>query len=415
MNELVRRISTHYRRRRELRRPTRFHFAIADRIDSLDGERWDLLAEPASFFLQRPYLRMLERAGPVNLEPRYGLISDDDGPVAAVAMQIVSLTPDRLRKLPANEPRRLLKALSRPAEKLKEAARQRVLVCGNLLTYGFHAAAFAPDRDPDCLWPAVGEVLYRVRRAEKLSGQTNFVLVKDLGSGEMAQSSALGGLSYRAVETEPNMVLRLPPGWRSYDDYLQSLSSKYKSSLKQQILKPIAAAGCTVERLGEIDGHADRLHALYLEVHENAAIRPVTLPPPYFAALAEAAGERFRCTILRRQEKVLGFIASLRDADCVFAYHIGFDREAAKELPLYLRLLHLAIADAIELGGRRISFGRTALEPKARLGCKPEPMSVWMRHRQPVVNSLIRRLLTGIEHEEAPERNPFKTGAAADV
>ena len=61
------------------------------------------------------------------------------------------------------------------------------------------------------------------------------------------------------------------------------------------------------------------------------------------------------------------------------------------------------------LPGTRLSLGRTALNPKASLGAKPEPMTVWMRHRQPVVNALIRNLLTGIEHEEPPERNPFKS------
>jgi hypothetical protein len=54
------------------------------------------------------------------------------------------------------------------------------------------------------------------------------------------------------------------------------------------------------------------------------------------------------------------------------------------------------------------------LEPKARLGAKPEALSVWVRHRQPVLNALVRDLLGGIHHDEAPERNPFKTAASAD-
>ena len=39
--------------------------------------------------------------------------------------------------------------------------------------------------------------------------------------------------------------------------------------------------------------------------------------------------------------------------------------DAAGDLPIYLRLLHVGIADAIALNCKRISFGRTALEPKA--------------------------------------------------
>ena len=59
----------------------------------------------------------------------------------------------------------------------------------------------------------------------------------------------------------------------------------------------------------------------------------------------------------------------------------------------------------------RLSLGRTALEPKAALGAKPEPMSVWLRHRVPALNWIIRGVLGVVPHNEAPERNPFKTVA----
>src|SRR5437867_12130580 len=36
-----------------------------------------------------------------------------------------------------------------------------------------------------------------------------------------------------------------------------------------------------------------------------------------------------------------------------------------------------------------------------------------MRHRQPVVNALVRHLLAGVGHDEPPERNPFRATAAA--
>ena len=54
------------------------------------------------------------------------------------------------------------------------------------------------------------------------------------------------------------------------------------------------------------------------------------------------------------------------------------------------------------------AIARAALEPKARLGAKPQPMSVWMRHQQPLINQVTRRLLGFAQHDEAPEVNPFK-------
>ena len=39
----------------------------------------------------------------------------------------------------------------------------------------------------------------------------------------------------------------------------------------------------------------------------------------------------------------------------------------------------------------------------------PDPMRVWIRHRIPMLNLIVHGLLHTIDdHEEPPERNPFK-------
>jgi hypothetical protein len=128
--------------------------------------------------------------------------------------------------------------------------------------------------------------------------------------------------------------------------------------------------------------------------------------------MARVLGDRFRCTVVRRGDEILGFVVVLKDGETAVGYVPGFDRAAAAELPLYLRLLHAVVEDAIALGCRRLSLGRTALDPKARLGARPRPMRVWVRHRHPLLNLLLRGLLGTIPHEQAPERSPFKSEPA---
>ncbi|MDB5803723.1 MAG: family N-acetyltransferase [Betaproteobacteria bacterium] len=412
-------ILAHYRSnlkdKRALRRPSELEFAIADGIDYVNPAHWDAVTADAGFFFERSYLRVLETAGPENLAPRYALIYRDGAPVAALNMQLVRIEAARMRKEGSavassrNPAKRLIRHLAKPAAAtLNERVRQRVLVCGNLLSYGFHAAAFAEGTPPETVWPAIAEVLYRVRRAEKLSGQTNFVLAKDLTAPELKASRILEKFSFHAVETEPNMVLELNPAWKNHEGYLAGMASKYRSAVKNQIIKPIEEAGCKLVVVKDVGAVAARLQALYLEVHQNASLRPVTLPESYWPALAAAAGNRLRVIALMQGELMLGFIGCLKDGETGVAYHIGFDRAASADLPIYLRLLHAAIEHLIAMGAARISLGRTALEPKARLGAKPQPMWVWMRHQQPLINQVTRRLLGFAQHDEAPEVNPFK-------
>ena len=393
VKKILEKVSNHRLRHQS----TGFGFALADQIAFLDAARWDQAAGGASIFLGRDYLGALEKAAPENLSPRYALISRGSKPVAAVVAQVLRAEGKQWLK---EEPRGL-------AKKVVAGLKARVLICGNLLSWGCHGAAFAPGEDRAALWPAVAEALQRIRRSDHLLGETDLLLVKDVPTSD---AETLRPYSFRPLETEPDMLLEIPESWKTYDHYLGSLTSSYRQSAKK-VAKEIEKAGCRVERLGDLAPHAGRLHALYLQVHQNAAVRPVTLPADYLPAMSRALGDRFRCAAIRRGDEILGFVVTLKDGDTGVGYYLGFDRAAAAGLPLYVRLLHAVVEDAIAMGCRTLSLGRTALDPKARLGARPSPMRVWVRHTHPWLNLIIRGVLGAIPHEEAPERNPFKGGS----
>lgn len=379
---------------KERHRPTGFDFAIADSVGYLDSAAWDGLTANSSVFLKRPFLRNLEAHSPENVKPRAALIFKGRTPVAAVAMQSVAINASNL---------------VRAGEKIPSALKKieaRVIVCGNLLSWGQHAVAFAPGADQAEVWPGVAEALYRVRRAEHLSGSADFVMIKDLRADDAAVG-ALERFSYGSVETDPNMIVEILPSWRTFDDYLASLHSKYrKNALK--VGRDLAAAGCRLEPLTDLSRDAARLHELYLQVHGAAAVRPVTIAPGYLSALSETFGADLRCTVARRGDEILGFVTTLKDGDEAIGYYIGFDRKMKEEIPLYFALLQATIADAIALGCRRLSLGRTALEPKAKLGALPVRTRIWLRHSASPLNLVIGGLLGAVPHAEAPDRNPFK-------
>jgi len=382
---------------RERHRPSGFGFAIADSINFLDQTHWEKVTSHDSLFLSRRYLRVLENAGPDNLRPRYALIFRDKEPVAAIAAQSVTVSMARLRSKSSK---------NIPLDKHEE----KMLVCGNLLSWGMHGISFAPNVEHEPLWPAVAEAIYRLRRVDKLFGDTAFVMVKDIPDAYASSATALSRFSYRELETEPNMVLEISPKWKSYDDYLASLTSKYRKQCKQ-IDKEVEAAGCTVEEIksDEIARHAEQLHALYLQTHKNARLRLVTLPVAFLPTLAAELGDDMRFTVLKKADSLLGFVTTVKDGETAVGYYIGFDRQANADIPIYFRLLQAVIGHAISLGCTRLSLGRTALEPKARLGARPDPMRIWIRHRLPMLNLIVRGLLHTIDdHEEPPERNPFK-------
>ena len=397
LNKLVTKARDLREHHRERHRPSGYAFAVADSVDYFDKAHWDHVTSHDSRFLSRRYLRVLEQAGPENLRQCYALIFRDREPVAAIAAQSVTVSVSRLRKKSSSNGR-----LDRLEEKM--------LVCGNLLSWGMHGISFAPNVDQQALWPAVAEAVYRLRRVDKLFGDTAFVMVKDIPDAYASAASALSRFSYRELETEPNMVLDISPQWKSYDDYLASLTSKYRKQAKQ-IDNEVAAAGCVVEEIttDAIARNAELLHALYLQTHKNARLRLVTLPVTFLPTLARELGDDMRFTVLKKDDQLLGFVTTVKDGETAVGYYIGFDRKANADIPIYFRLLQAVIGHAMALGCKRLSLGRTALQPKARLGARPDPMRVWIRHRIPMLNLIVHGLLRTLDdHDEAPERNPFK-------
>jgi Acetyltransferase (GNAT) domain len=380
--------------------PSGFDLVLADRIDFVNAAHWDVLATQ-SVFLSRDYLRVLERYSPDTLTVRYAMAYADGQPVAIMLVQRIAITGDKLLKKPATT-----KLRDKPLAKMGE----HLLVCGNVLMWGPRGAAFAPDSDPATLWRAVGEAMYRLRRADKLLGESDLMMIKDFSGNDAPSQAALRLQGFRSIDTEPDMVLSIRPEWQKHDDYLTSLTSSYRSDVKK-LLKQCVQAQVVFRTIApdEMLQRADELHALYLQVHEGQGLRLATLNPLYLPALAHIMQTRFRCRVAEIDGKAVGFVTVLLDGETAVGYYIGYDKPSNELAPIYLTLLGSCVGDAIELGAKQLSLGRTALEPKAKMGCKPVPVTCAVKHRVSMFNPILSAITKNVSHNEPPERSPFKT------
>src|SRR5580765_3073273 len=137
-------------RHRDRHRATGLGFVFSDRVDYLDPGRWDALAAHGSLFMRRESLRVIEDDGPENIQPRYAMLFRGDKPVAALAARVVTMAGESLgaeqRTSAAKKPSNVLRrALAPVARKARKGLRERMIVAGNLLCWGFHGIAFAPE------------------------------------------------------------------------------------------------------------------------------------------------------------------------------------------------------------------------------------------------------------------------------
>ncbi len=394
--KLINKIKDKAKRHKERHQSIDYQYIFADSIAFTNSEDWNQIAENSSIFLSREYLGAIEACSPENTSQKYVIAYNQSQPLVIVACQIAEITGENL----SHEKGKLI-------DKIKRNFKERVLVCGNLVSSGLHGVGMSPEIDPEQGWRIVAEVLYKIRRAEKLAGKIDFVMIKDIKKTQLEPSVILERFSYRRIQTDPDMVLDFVNPLNSFDEYLALLTTKYRSRIKK-IIKTIDQAGLVCEKL-TLDKALDaKAHSLYLNVESKASTRLATLPKGYFLALQKSLGDKFCCYGIKKEDESIGFVSIIKDKQDAIAYYVGLDYEVNKKLPIYFRLLQLVIVSAIDLQCNRVLFGRTALEPKASLGAKPIEEFVWARHRVPVVNFMVRNLFRNIPFDTAPERSVTK-------
>ena len=384
------------KRHKERHQASDHQFVIADSIAFTNLVDWYKIAQHSSVFLSVKYLAAIEACSPENTTQKYAIAYKDNLPVVIVACQIAEITGDNLVHESGNI-----------TDKITKKYKERVLVCGNLVSSGLHGVGMDPDFDPEMAWRIVAEVLYKIRRMERLSGKIDFVMVKDIKKNLLKPSEVLERFSYRKIQTDPDMVLDFGKPLNSFDDYLSGLTSKYRGRIKK-IIKTIDQAGLVCEKLTLDESLDQKLHQFYVNVESKAATRLATLPVGYFLALQNALPDSFCCYGIKKEDELIGFVSIIKDHQDAVAYYVGINYDVNKKLPIYFRLLQLVIESAIELKCSKVLFGRTALEPKASLGAKPIEEFVWARHRVPVVNFMVRKLFRNIPFDIAPERSVTK-------
>ena len=139
------------------------------------------------------------------------------------------------------------------------------------------------------LWHGVADALYRIRRADRLHGQIDYVMIKDLDDARSAEATPLRDFSYRPMRTEPEMAMAIRPQWTSFAAYLADLNSNYRSKAKK-VAKQVSDAGYRVERNADASAHDARLHALYSEVEQRASTRLSALHPDTFLQSPRSPG-----------------------------------------------------------------------------------------------------------------------------
>jgi hypothetical protein len=187
------------------------------------------------------------------------------------------------------------------------------------------------------------------------------------------------------VTAEPFMVLELDSAWKTFEEYLGAMKTKYRTRAKRALTLSAHCEQCACTDWPD----ADWLEWAAELLGKTLADKVVALPEDLRELLAtfkRVYGADFHVFGYRSHGNWVGFITALHEGDTVYALHMGFEPEFAREVQFYQRSMMDVVALGIELGAARVNMGRTATEIKSTLGAKPVANSYvflancrWMR------------------------------------
>lgn len=370
-------------------------------IEAVPAIYWELAGRSGDYFLQREYLGLLEAQPPGVLEFSY-LLFFYQGQAAGIAYgQIVEFRADEhLRQQETDG--------SSFRDLLASRIHLRVLMCGNMLLSGQHAFYFLPDYAFIAGSP-LREALRKTADHWRTQGlNINTILVKDLNQSERSTIEDWSKSAFHQLKFQPNMVLPVPVQWKQFDDYLDSLSSKYRVRYRRA-KKKMKGIKCLELNLEQIRTYESEIYRLYRSVADSSQFCVGYLSPQYFSEFKARAHQDFRLWGYFQSGNLVGFCTTIRNGQELEAHFLGLS-EQQQQQQLYLNMLYHLVEVAIESRVDQLVFSRTAMEIKSSVGAIAIPTSVFLlHHTSSLVNALIPQLIGWLEpKEDWIARHPFR-------
>lgn len=369
----------------------------------INETHWNSVVNNKNIYLSLSYLKALETSLNDEMEFRYIIFYDKDSkPVSIASVQLLNFV-DKNSKY--NE--LLCKVGDAVKNKLLDMLDIKVMVCGNVFACGENGFLFTNDIKPEEAYKNLSQGLYRLRESEKINGQVSIVLLKDFWPKSFTVSDKVKENQFRDFKIDVNMLLDIHPSWQNIDDYLSSMTTKFRTKAKScfKKSKQIVVKDFSVN---DIETYKEKIEVLYDDVIERADFKFGKLNGESFKNFKESLDDQFSLKGYFLNDKLVGFSTAFISNGIVDAGYVGIDYEFNYDYAVYQLMLYDYVALAISNQSTELRLGRTAEEIKSCLGAKPVDMKLYLRHRNTVSNKLIKPIIESISPSEFNIRKPFK-------
>ncbi len=374
-----------------------YNFKIFNSTKELP-EEWNSIIGQHNIMLSEEYFCVLEESKPTNMKYSFvGFFSDEDliGGTLFQYLNFIEHKSFQKGEMLCSIRNFLAKQLSKD-----------VMILGNNMLTGQNGFYFNTSKI------STEKAITLLNEASKVVsnvfGKTSLVIYKDYQKSFLKNFDEEEFKSFYRFSVQPNMILNIKPEWKSFEDYSNDLSKKYRARLKSA-KKKIDGIQKRELDIESIKKYQNEMNILYQNVAENAPFNTFFLTKNHFESMKQNLQENFKVFGYFFNEKLIGFYTLILNNNDIDTYFLGYDKEIQKEKQIYLNMLFDMTEFGISNQFKRIVFGRTALEIKSTIGAEPVEIFGLIKHNNKAINPFMEKIFKSLNPKVGwIQRKPFK-------
>lgn len=376
--------------------------SVADIQQEWDGLALDNVAMHSDFLLA------LEAAPPSGTQYRYAVVRREGNIIGITYWQLKTIDLYRSLRLDVYQAKNAIDKIwhwikSLAARPLKAF----LLVNGNMTLTGNHGSTWISGIDRAVSFSLIDQIAdLLIANLRKQGIKVRAVLIKDFLLQE--KISNVNDWAFTEFQVQPNMIVEIDSTWKTFDDYINGMKSKYRVRVRRARKKSDHLVKKTLS-LADIKEYEDKISALYQNVADQAGFNLFILPQNYFYRLQKHLGDKMKVIGYFDGPSMVGFSSSIRSHGDLDAHFLGYDPECNKESQLYLNMLYDLVEDAIAFGAKNLIMSRTAMEIKSSVGAEPHDMYLYLKSPSTLINKGVAKGLSFFKPDtDWQPRSPFK-------
>ncbi len=377
----------------------KYQIQLFDSITKIDAFIWNAIDTDIAFYQTHAFLSTIETLHP-DIGFRYVLVYENSVLIAAIYVQLLNFSYKNL----VNYGTEKNKGVKSSVKKYIAKKSTKLLNLGNVFFTGDNGII---SKNEDTILPHIPTIFRHIHQSYQEQKPKAFLIANIYLQDEDKCANYCHG-AFHPFITEPDMFMHVDNSWKSFDDYVQALASKYRIRAK----KVLSVSNNIISKeltLTEIQAQAADFNKLYNNVVNHVAFNMATLNIQFFEEIKKLYNDN--CSILGYylDDELVSFACIFHvDASTVHVHYIGLNYDINKSHKLYNRMLLDFVKFAIDRQKFRIHFGRTATEIKTTIGAKPNELRAYLKMQNPIFNRMLPYFLNRIKPQEYIVRNPFK-------